>query len=158
VVRQRIVLAAALFAAVACSGALAAEDTPAPATKFETTIDFVLQQQTELDGEIGQVQIRGVEFVESSVKTGAIKGALSSGDDDLASVITTRINCATTSTDKWKLTITVEFLDEDGEVIDRAGDGISVKNEAKIFDFKHTTLKWAVPRIKQARITVAFKS
>ena len=147
-----------MFAAMVWAGALAAEDTPAPATKFETTIDFALQKQTELDGEVGQVEIRGVEFVESSVKTGAIKGALSSDDNDLASVITTRINCATTSTDKWKLTITVEFLDADGEVIDRASEGISLKNEAKIFDFKHTTLKWVVPRIKQARITVAIKS
>jgi hypothetical protein len=157
VVRQRIVLAA-VVAAVVWAGVLMAEDTPAPSTKFETTIDFVLQQQTELDGELGQVQIRSVEFVESSVKTGAIKGVLSSGNDDLASVITTRINCATTSTDKWKLTITVEFLDADGEVIDRASDGISLKNEAKIFDFKHTTLKWVVPRIKQARVTIAIKS
>lgn len=156
--RQRIAMAAAVFAAVVWTGALMAEDTPAPSTKFETTIDFALQQQTELNGELGQVQIRGIEFVESSVKTGAIKGALSSDNNDLASVITTRINCATTSSDKWKLTITVEFLDGDGEVIDRADTGISLKNEAKIFDFKHTTLKWVVPRIKQARITVAIKS
>jgi hypothetical protein len=138
-------------------GVPGAEDTAADATKFETTVDFALQHNIEIKGALGQVEIRSVEFVESSVKTGMIKGALSSGDNDLSANITTRLNCATTSTEKWKLVITVEFLDGDGEVIDRTETDINLKNEAKIFDFKHTTLKWVIPRIKQARITVAIK-
>jgi hypothetical protein len=157
VVRRYFLSGLAFLVAAAWVGVVTAEDTPADATKFETTVAFALQNNTEIKGELGQVEIRSVEFVESSVKSGMIKGALSSGNDDLAANITTRLNCATTSTEKWKLVITVEFLDSDGEVIDRTGTDINVKNEAKIFDFKHTTLKWVVPRIKQARITVAIK-
>ena len=155
--RRQIGLGVCVVMVMAWSGLLVAREEPADPTSYQTTVDFSLAQQIELDGELGQVQFRSVEFVEKSAKNGGIKGAFSSSKDDLESEITTRLNCATTSTDKWKLNVTVEFLDDEGEVIDRSTTGISVKNEAKIFDFKHTTLKWVVPRIKQARITVGIK-
>ncbi len=48
----------------------------------------------------------------------------------------------------------VEFLDEDGDVIDRATGSGSLKKD-KDFDIKHTTLRWVLNHISQARISVA---
>jgi len=43
------------------------------------------------------------------------------------------------------------------KVIDRVTDSESLKNNEKTFDFKHTTLRWAVDHIAKARITVQAK-
>ena len=78
-------------------------------------------------------------------------------DTDFEAVITTRLICATTATTKWKLGIMVDFLDEDGNVIDRVTNSDSIKKNEKKIDFKHTTLRWALSHIKEARVTVVAK-
>ena len=51
----------------------------------------------------------------------------------------------------------VEFLDGDGELIDRATASDSIKKTEKVFVIKHTTLRWALAHIKQVRISVSAK-
>jgi len=120
---------------------------------FETTVDFSAGGKSTLEGQAGEVEIRDVAFA-----TGFAKGGmLSSGDPEMSSVITLRLGCATTAATKWKIDILVEFLDGDGQVIDRVKNNANFKNESKTVEFNHTTLKWAVSHIKQARITVQAK-
>ena len=134
-------------------------DTEADAagTDFETTVDFSPLNGVSLDGSAGEIDVKRVEFEVAGAKAGGIKGAFSSGDADMNAIITTRLGCATKATTKWKIDILVEFLDADGKVIDRVTNSVSLKNNEKTFDFKHTTLRWAVDHIDKVRITVQAK-
>ncbi len=156
-------VSAVLVMAVFCAGALfadeeeaAAEPAAEPSTNFEATVDFVNLQKAPLDGTVGEVQLSTVEFVVSNAKSGGISGAFSSKDTEIQAVITTTISCEAATDTKWNLDFLVEFLDEKGNVIDRVASNGSLKKNKK-FDFKHTTLKWAVDHIKQARVSVAAK-
>jgi hypothetical protein len=139
----------------------AAAETPqepaAPATELETTVEFKLDGPVSLEGRVGDVEVRSIEFVRAPVKSNVIKGAFSSGNEDLKSEITVRLSSATSAATKWKLDMTVEFMDGEGKVIDRASNSGSLKNEAKIFDFKLTTLAWVVPHIARVKLSVNAK-
>jgi hypothetical protein len=126
-------------------------------TDFVTTIGFSLLNAMALDGKTGEVDVKNVEFEVAGAKGGGIKGALSSADADMNAIITTRLTCATKASTKIKIDMLVEFLDADGKVIDRAVNSESFKNNEKKFDFKHTTLRWAVDHIAKVRITVQAK-
>lgn len=131
---------------------------PAPAaTELETTVDFKLDGPVSLEGRVGDVELRSIEFVRAPVKSNVIKGAFSSGNEDLKSEIAVRLSSATSTATKWKLDMTVEFMDGEGKVIDRASNSGSLKNEAKIFDFKLTTLAWVVPHIARVKLSVNAK-
>ena len=132
----------------------APEAEPEPGNNFETTVDFSPLNGVSLEGSAGQIDVKRVEFEVAGAKGGGIKGAFSSGDADMNAIITTRLSCATKATTKWKIDMLVEFLDADGKVIDRVTNSDSLKNNEKTFDFKHTTLRWAVDHIAKARVTV----
>lgn len=135
----------------------APEAEPSTATKFESTVEFSPLNGMDLDGSVGEVDVKRVEFEVAGAKGGGIMGAFSSSDADMNAIITTRLRCATKSATKWKIEILVEFLDADEKVIDRVGNKVSLKNNEKTFDFKHTTLRWAVDHIAKARISVQAK-
>lgn len=141
--------------------ATGADETPqepaAPATELETTVEFKLDGPVSLEGRVGDVEVRSIEFVRAPVKSNVIKGAFSSGNEDLKSEIAVRLSSATSAATKWKLDMTVEFMDGEGKVIDRASNSGSLKNEAKIFDFKLTTLAWVVPHIARVKLSVNAK-
>jgi hypothetical protein len=138
--------------------AVEAEPAAEPAgTEFTQTVKFSPLSQTSLDGAAGEIDLRTVEFEVAGAKGGGITGAFSSGDADMQAIITTRLGCATTADTKVKFDMLIEFLDQDGQVIDRTGAKESLKNNDKVFNIKHTTLRWAVDYIDQARITVTIK-
>jgi hypothetical protein len=125
--------------------------------EFKTTVKFSPLNQASLDGAAGQIEVRSVEFEVAGAKGGGIAGAFSSGDSDMQAIVTTRLGCATEADTKIKFDMLIEFLDADGQVIDRKGAKDSLKNNDKVFNIKHTTLRWAVDHIEQARITVSVK-
>lgn len=148
-------------AAVEAEAAEEAEDTveaeaapEQPGPEFKSTVKFSPLNQIDLDGAAGEITVRSVEFEVAGAKGGGITGAFSSGDADMQAIITTRLGCATTADTKVKFDILIEFLDQDGQVIDRKGAKENLKNNDKVFNVKHTTLRWAVDHIDQARITV----
>jgi len=126
-------------------------------TDFVTTVDFSPLNAVDLDGIAGEVDVKKVEFEVAGAKGGGITGAFSSADAEMNAIITTRLTCATKSSTKLKIEMLVEFLDADGKVIDRVGNKENFKNNEKKFDFKHTTLRWAVDHIAKVRISVQAK-
>ncbi len=122
-------------------------------TLFETTLDFVLVKKMNLGGRAGEVEVRGVEFGSKSVKG----GVFGTSDADLKATITARLECSTEAEKKQKIDITILFLDEAGDVIDRAANNGSLKAESKFIDINHTTLKYVVPLIKKVKITAESK-
>lgn len=140
-------------------GVAAQEETDTgaePSTNFAATVEFSPLKRVTLKGKAGEVDVKGVEFTVANKKSGGVMG-IGGSDTEIEAVITTRLSLATTATTKWKLEMMVEFLDEDGEVIDRVANSDSIKKNEKNVDFKHTTLRWALSHIKEARVTVAAK-
>ena len=103
---------------------------------------------------MGEVEVRGIEFLVKDVKSSFIASPFSSGNEDLKSELTVRANLATSADTKQKIGILVELLDGDENVIDRTGTNISFKDKSKIFTFKTTTLKWAMERVEKVRIRI----
>jgi hypothetical protein len=134
-----------------------AEAAAPPSNSFETTIGFTPLNQASLDGTAGQIEIQTVEFEVAGAKGGGIGGVFSSADSDMQAILTTRLTLKTSAETKVKFDMMIEFLDEKQQVIDRALKSDSFKQSQKTFDIKHTTLRWAVDHIDQARITVAVK-
>ena len=108
-------------------------------------------------GESGCKVSLSVEFEVAGAKGGGIAGAFSSGDAEMQAIITTRLTLENSADTKVKFDAMVEFLDTDGQVIDRTVSSDNFKKNQKTFDIKHTTLRWAVDHIDQARITVKQK-
>lgn len=131
-------------------------ETPAdPNAPFEATVDIEKNETIKLDGTVGEVQVRTIEFLRQDLKKGVVKGAFGSSNDDLKSKFKVRLSCATEADKKRKIRVEVEFLDGEGTVIDRLVQDVNLKNEAKVFEFEHTILTWAVSHIAQASIKVA---
>jgi len=126
-------------------------------TTFQTTVDFGPLKSVDLDGKAGEIEVKGVDFAVANAKGGGIKGTFSSDDAEMLVVITTNFSCATSADTKQKFDMKVEFLDKDDQVIDRAMNSDSLKNNDKKFGIKHSTLKWALDHIVKARITVDAK-
>jgi hypothetical protein len=126
-------------------------------TEFGATVKFNHLQKADLEGSAGEIAVQSVEFEVAGAKGGGIKGAFSSGDSEMQAIITTRLTLKTSADTKVKFDMMVEFLDKDGQVIDRTMSSDSFKKNEKTFDIKHTTLRWAVDHIDQARITVTQK-
>ena len=125
----------------------------APSTNFEKIVKFSHLNLIVLDGKVGEVDVKSVEFTVANTKSGGFMG-IGGSEAEFEAVITTRLTVATTANTKWKLGIMVEFLDEEGTVIDRATNSDSIKKNEKKIDFKHTTLRWALSHIKNARVSV----
>ena len=55
------------------------------------------------------------------------------------------------------MTFTIEFLDKNGKVIDRATKKQKWDGEVKLYDFDHQLLEYVVPLIAQVRIKLEGK-
>jgi hypothetical protein len=135
-----------------------APDAPAapaapPSLTFEKTVGFEPVKRITLEGQAGDIELRGVEFTVSAAKG----GMLGTSDADLKAVIGVMLDCATEADKKAKLDLTVQFLDADGAVIDRVDNSIGLKAGQKTFETKLTTLKYVVPLITRVTITAVAK-
>ncbi len=120
---------------------------------FETTMDFELIKKTSLEGKVGEIEIKGIEFGSKSSKS----GIFGTKDADLKASITAHVECSTTAAKKQKIDFTIQFLDGEGNIIDRAVGNGSLKDETKIIEVDHTTLKYVVPQIKKVKISAESK-
>jgi hypothetical protein len=132
----------------------AVEAAEPPGLLYEITMDFELVKRTGLEAQVGEIKIKGVEFGAKSVKG----GVFGTSDADLKSTIIAQMECSTTEAKKQKISFTIEFLDSEGNAIDRARNNGSLKNESKFIEVSHTTLKYVVPLIKKVKITAEAKA
>ncbi len=129
------------------------EPTGPVSLSYETTVDFELVKSIALDGRAGEIEFRGVEFIASSAKG----GVFGTSDADIKTNLSVMLDCSTEAEKKAKFDLTIQFLDGDGALVDRITDSASIKSGSKTLEFKHTTLKYAVPLIKTAKITAIAK-
>jgi hypothetical protein len=124
-----------------------------PSLTFETSVGFEPVKKIALDGRAGDIELRGVEFTVSAAKG----GVLGTSDADLKATIGVLLECATEAEKKAKFDLTVQFLDAEGNVIDRVDNSIGLKSGSKTFETKQTTLKYVVPLIKTVKISAVAK-
>jgi hypothetical protein len=129
------------------------EPTGPVSLSFETTVDFELVKSIALDGRAGEIEFRGVEFIASSAKG----GVFGTSDADIKTNLSVMLDCSTEAEKKAKFDLTIQFLDGEGTLVDRITVSASFKSGSKTLEFKHTTLKYAVPMIKTAKITAVAK-
>ena len=79
------------------------------------------------------------------------------GDPDVSTTLRAGFDTQNPIDEEWEVTYTVEFLDRDGKVIDRATKKGSVEGEAKIIELEHSTLSYVVPFISRVRIRMSAK-
>ncbi len=129
------------------------EPTEPVSLSFETTVDFELVKSIPLEGKAGAFEFRGVEFIANSAKG----GVFGTSDADIKTTLAVMLDCSTEAEKKAKFDLTIQFLDAEGTLVDRITDSASFKSGSKTLEFKHTTLKYAVPMIKTAKITAVAK-
>jgi len=132
-----------------------ADTEPAGAASllFETELDFELVKKNLLAGKVGKIDIKGIEFGSKSSRS----GIFGTKDADLKASITAHVECSTTAAKKQKIDFMIQFLDGEGNIIDRALGSGSLKDESKIIEVDHTTLRYVVPQIKKVRISAESK-
>jgi len=133
----------------------AAEPEPAgPASLvYESTVDFEALKRITLDARVGEVEIRAVEFTTAASKG----GVFGTSDADLKATIGVRLDCFTAAEKKWKIDLTIQFLNGQGDLIDRVKHNASLKDEQKMVEISHTTLKFVVPQIEKVKISAVAK-
>jgi hypothetical protein len=123
--------------------------------RAERTVDYKLGQTATLGAKVGAVNVLTVEFSERSHVT----GGLISGTTHSDTVLTVRTHVvAENPTDKeWEVTFTVEYLDKEGKLIDRASKKGSWEGESKSLDLDHPLLSYVIPLIAEVRIKMEAK-
>jgi len=58
---------------------------------------------------------------------------------------------------EWQVSFTVEYLDKDGKLIDRASKKGSWEGESKALDLDHPLLSYVLPLIAEVRIKMEAK-
>ncbi len=120
---------------------------------FERSVDFALVKRIALEDRAGAMEFAAVEFTAAASKG----GVFGTSDADLKTTVVVMLDCSTTAEKKVKVNLSIEFLDEEGDLIDRVTGSASLKNESKTIELKLVTLKYVVPRIKTAKISAVAK-
>ncbi len=141
-----------------------ATTTPAPAQEHtlhvERTIDYRTGKTMDVKAEVGQVRIQSVELTDlgHNYGQGGIAARMRGGSDSEASTtIRAHFLAENPTSDDWQITFTLEFLDKNGKVIDRATKRSKWDHEAKPFDFDHQLLEYVIPLISEVRIKLEGK-
>jgi hypothetical protein len=155
--RKTFVAVAVVVASLTAAAALAQDG----GLRFEKTVPYRLDQSLELGARMGPVRVDSV--VLSTGSAGGVRGSIMSrvrpgaGDSDVRTTLRAGFDTQNPSDEEWEVTYTVEFLDRDGKVIDRATKKGSVEGEAKIISLEHSTLSYVVPFISRVRIRMSAK-
>ena len=126
----------------------------------ERTVDWQLHKVTDLKAQVGQVRIASVELSDMghNFGQGGIASRMRPGAESEASTtIRAHFLAENPTSEDWQVTFTIEFLDKNGKVIDRATKKQKWDGEAKPYDFDHQLLEYVVPLIAQVRIKLEGK-
>jgi hypothetical protein len=126
--------------------------------RFDKTVPFQIGQLIPLQAAVGPVKVAKVQLTRGSgggsVKdtiVGRISGA-TGGDPETQATIRASFDVENPDEEEWVVTFTLDFLDRDGKLIDRAVKSHGFEGEAKVFQLDHATLAYVVPMIHSVRI------
>ena len=122
----------------------------------ERTIEYELGRVHQLKARVGPVTVHSVEF--SDRGRGSSPGGLAGlvrgggGGSEASTTIRSHFVVENPSSDDWRVTFTLDFLDRSGKLIDRAEGRHGWEGETKPYDFDHSILQYVVPSIDRIRI------
>jgi hypothetical protein len=154
---RQTLFAAAAFALLAAVAVRAQEGS----LRFEKTVPFQRDKLIALGAQVGPVRISQVQF---SVGGGGVRDSIlsrvkggGSGDSDTTTVLRAGFDSENATAQEWEVTYTVEFLDANGKLIDRAGRSESFEGEADVVKVEHPILTYVVPMISKVKIRLEAK-
>ena len=141
------VLAAALPAGAEDEGSL----------RFEKTISYRTDKLIDLGAKVGPVRVAKVELSEpkgGSVRdsiVGRIRGG-GGGSAETQSTIRASFDAENPQDEEWVVTFTLDFLDKNGKLIDRAVKSQGLEGEAKVVQVDHSILTYVLPMIDRVEV------
>ena len=114
--------------------------------RFEKTVSWTTAKLLDLNATVGPVRIGKVEFSNQGKGGGSIASRFRGGASDTQ-----------TKEDEWVVTFTLEFLDRNGKLIDRATGKQGFEGEARTVNVDHSILEYVVPMIDKVRIKMEAK-
>jgi hypothetical protein len=152
----RKTLAASAVALVALAALSQAQDS----LRFDKTVPYRLDQTLQLGARVGPVRVDSVVLSTGGGAGGGIMSRIprpGAGDPEVTTTIQAAFDTQNPQEDEWEVTYTLDFLDSNGRLIDRATKKAELEGEAKIVNVEHSTLKYVVSSIARVRIRLEAK-
>ncbi|MEO7271812.1 MAG: hypothetical protein ABIX28_19285 [Vicinamibacterales bacterium] len=146
-----------LIASLVVVGSLAA-GAQETTLRAERTFDYQPGRAVTLGAKVGAVNVQTVEFSERRGSTGGFTTRITGGSDsETTTTVRAHVLAENATADEWQVTFTLEFLDRDNRLIDRATKKSSWEGEAKPTDLDHPLLTYVVPLIAKVRVKMEAK-
>ncbi len=151
------VFALALFALAALAGIGGSAAAQEGSLRFEKTVAFQRDRLIQLGAKVGPVRIAQVQFSTESGSSGGggIRERITSrmpGGGDTSTTVKASFDTENPSEQQWSVTYTLEFLDANGKLIDRATRTEEFEGEADVVKVERPILTYVVPMISKVRI------
>jgi hypothetical protein len=125
--------------------------------RFQRSVEFSAPKTVKLDATVGPVKITTLEFADlGRGYTGSGIGARVRGgnDSEASTTVRSRFTVDNPSNEEWRLTLSLEFLDKNGKVVDKLTRQNDYDDETATWNIEHPLLEYVMPLISQVRITI----
>lgn len=125
-------------------------------TKAEKTVAYGVDKAIPLDSTVGPVKITTLRITD--LGRGYGRGGLSLRSVRPPSELTTTLRFAfevnNPIEEEWDVTFTVDLLDREGKVIDRASKTENYEEEAAVLTIEHPLIEYALPLVSQVKVSL----
>jgi hypothetical protein len=146
----RKLLTLGLFLWIGLAGAAGAQEEGS--LRFEKTVAWTTGKLLDVGATVGPVRIGKVEFSNEGKGGGSIASRFRGSGSDTQTTLRATFDGENPKEDEWVVTFTLEFLDKNGKLIDRATGKEGFEGEAKTARIDHPILEYVVPMIDKVRI------
>lgn len=151
--RGRGLMICAALLALSALGATAQERT----ARFQRTVDFAAPKTVTLDAAVGAVKVATIEFTDlgRGYAGGGFASRMRAGSaSEVSTALRAKLTVDNPTRDEWELTLTLEFLDKDGKVIEKLTKKNDYDNETATWNIEQPLLEYVLPLIAEVRITI----
>lgn len=121
--------------------------------RFEKTVSWTTGKLLDVGATVGPVRIGKVEFSNEGKGGGSIASRFRGGGaSGTQTTLRATFDGENPKEDEWVVTFTLELLDKNGKLIDRATGKEGFEGEAKTVRIDHPILEYVVPLIDKVRI------
>lgn len=126
--------------------------------RFTQTVPFTLPKTVSLNAVVGPVKITTLDLTDLGRGYSAGNIAARMRGNSSASEVSTTVRSVLAvdnpTRDEWELTLTFEFLDKNGKVVDKLTKKNEYDDETAKWTIEHPLLEYVVPLITQIRVTI----
>lgn len=119
--------------------------------RFEKVVPWTTGKLIELNATVGPIKVAKVELTNQGKGSGLVS-RIKPGASELQTTLRAAFDVENPKVDEWVVTFTLELLDKDGKLIDRAVDKEEFEGESKVYKVDHAILEYVVPLIDKVRI------